>query len=950
MLYVSLFLLTQPPLSDRTLLLDPNIFNSLQNHIPFSDKENGFQVSNVGQFKTSARLWMSERIYNGWPMKWCIQPVGRKFKQVTSVPRQAKMIHYTNDSCPINDGYMNNYTKIITLEESIFDRYEFDTNKYLNCTNTFFKPIADRCALPECMTKNEYPEYYKITVLDDNGISQRIPFLFLNGDDFELIEHQLQHDFSPIEYPVFYETVLDMSNNILNFLPNITEQIKCFPSTAKIQSVINNLIEASTNDMILNSIESQVIQIDTTKCNGTRFQVAYVDTVTNTTIIDVEIDHPNITTYPFTPQSVGVYNVYCNGTYQNQTYTVFGSFTDRNSTLDRYEAEVLENVLKYIDINSTSLSTRETLILTERFVTNLNIINAMYNVSDSVRNKTTDPQTFSIFALGITTAAQRAARNGLAIYAQSPSAPPPPPAPLHPPSPMSPPSSPLPLPPPPSPHLPPPPMFPPPPVSPPQRPSPYPPTPPQLPPSPSPLPLPPPPLLPPPVSLQEQYTSSTGADLRPILAPVLNQGNCGNCYVIAALTVYEQLVFETIYNSQNTPVRNAQSIAYATICYGITCNSRTCFVNNPCGSNPRAGGFYGNNNGNGVWEQMQSSTDCPAMYYDSSFALFSSNNVNSESNKPGWRDYFQIQNPEYSIPLGTNHLSALTWTSLTRSYHRQYKEHWKASLLRGKILAVAMHASTIAIQARGPTTTPLDYRSCGESGGLDHAVVIVGFEDNANPPYWIVRNSWGADWGSEGYFYISQNQNACNLDYAYELNFDQRQIEVETSSPNLNVGLASPPDSPPIPPAPPPPISPISRLTRLTAKQAYMSSTSGLGSTYEAAKCIDDIIDAVEYCSTINEENPYITIELETVSLIEHVSIYKRNNDQNSLNPFEIRISENQFPTAQYTLCTKNPINYDYSKDFNIIRCSTAISGKFVTLFLSGTDRQLQITEVYVQN
>jgi C1A family cysteine protease len=33
-----------------------------------------------------------------------------------------------------------------------------------------------------------------------------------------------------------------------------------------------------------------------------------------------------------------------------------------------------------------------------------------------------------------------------------------------------------------------------------------------------------------------------------------------------------------------------------------------------------------------------------------------------------------------------------------------------------------------------------------------HAVAVVGFDDKKN--YFIVRNSWGTEWGDEGYFYI----------------------------------------------------------------------------------------------------------------------------------------------------------------------------------------------------
>jgi hypothetical protein len=54
----------------------------------------------------------------------------------------------------------------------------------------------------------------------------------------------------------------------------------------------------------------------------------------------------------------------------------------------------------------------------------------------------------------------------------------------------------------------------------------------------------------------------------------------------------------------------------------------------------------------------------------------------------------------------------------------------------------------------------------GECGGDDdcHAMGIVGFTSD----YWIVRNSWGSDWGDDGYVYLKRGPNAkCKIDGGY---------------------------------------------------------------------------------------------------------------------------------------------------------------------------------------
>jgi C1A family cysteine protease len=56
--------------------------------------------------------------------------------------------------------------------------------------------------------------------------------------------------------------------------------------------------------------------------------------------------------------------------------------------------------------------------------------------------------------------------------------------------------------------------------------------------------------------------------------------------------------------------------------------------------------------------------------------------------------------------------------------------------------------------------------SCGSHRfrNLDHCVQLVGFKsiDSSNG-YWIVKNSWTADWGEDGYIYLSYGFNTCGL-------------------------------------------------------------------------------------------------------------------------------------------------------------------------------------------
>uniref|UniRef100_A0A8R7UIB4 Peptidase C1A papain C-terminal domain-containing protein n=2 Tax=Triticum TaxID=4564 RepID=A0A8R7UIB4_TRIUA len=51
---------------------------------------------------------------------------------------------------------------------------------------------------------------------------------------------------------------------------------------------------------------------------------------------------------------------------------------------------------------------------------------------------------------------------------------------------------------------------------------------------------------------------------------------------------------------------------------------------------------------------------------------------------------------------------------------------------------------------------------CGTTpDDVNHAVLAVGYGVENGVPYWLIKNSWGADWGDNGYFKMEMGKNMC---------------------------------------------------------------------------------------------------------------------------------------------------------------------------------------------
>jgi len=84
--------------------------------------------------------------------------------------------------------------------------------------------------------------------------------------------------------------------------------------------------------------------------------------------------------------------------------------------------------------------------------------------------------------------------------------------------------------------------------------------------------------------------------------------------------------------------------------------------------------------------------------------------------------------------------------------------------------AVAQAPISVAIEADQPAfqfyTSGVFDAACGDM--LDHGVLAVGYNTLNNKKYWIVKNSWGQDWGNQGYIWMvrKDGEGQCGINMA----------------------------------------------------------------------------------------------------------------------------------------------------------------------------------------
>ena len=203
-----------------------------------------------------------------------------------------------------------------------------------------------------------------------------------------------------------------------------------------------------------------------------------------------------------------------------------------------------------------------------------------------------------------------------------------------------------------------------------------------------------------------QYELPEELDLRDKLQPIKNQGACGSCYTFAAVAALEYYAGQSISEQKLMDCTSSEN-----------------------------GPSFGCNGG---WSETL-------------FEYAMSYPVVSESEQP-----YTAANAACNQTCSGSLVRVERFATLEMEKDEDSEKRIPYMLNEFGPLVVAIDVGTteLLMSYNGDVFPGI---ACGSA--LDHAVTIVGY----TPDYWIVRNSWGTDWGADGYFYLERGVNACGV-------------------------------------------------------------------------------------------------------------------------------------------------------------------------------------------
>ena len=236
-----------------------------------------------------------------------------------------------------------------------------------------------------------------------------------------------------------------------------------------------------------------------------------------------------------------------------------------------------------------------------------------------------------------------------------------------------------------------------------------------------------------------------------------HQGNCGSCWDFAALGALESRI---MIEEQCSDLKPDLSEQYALSCLPDSANNygRGCY-----GGTPFKAYFY-------IMNETEEGNYYNGIIPESCFPYRASHDTPCEDKCQDWIDHL--------IPINYCEEFFLEFDYDTP----ENRAILKSIIYEDGPIAVALNVTQDFTDYWGLHHNPNDYYPDTDEpwgNSLNHIVVIVGWKDDPsieNGGYWIVKNSWGTNWGYDGFFNLEYGGLFIAMYYA-TANYDAESID-----------------------------------------------------------------------------------------------------------------------------------------------------------------------------
>jgi cathepsin L len=201
----------------------------------------------------------------------------------------------------------------------------------------------------------------------------------------------------------------------------------------------------------------------------------------------------------------------------------------------------------------------------------------------------------------------------------------------------------------------------------------------------------------------------------PVMSAVKDQGRCGSCWAFASTAVIESHV---AINTNKLFDLSPQQIA-------------------ACAPNPDHCGGAGN---------------CAGATAELAFDYVASSSGILEEFQYPYASYYGVEY-QCAVPTQSGSTPKAKIDGYVKLPENNYQALMNAVAIKGPI-AISVDASTWSSYKSGI------FNGCNQvNPDINHAVVLVGYGEDAGQKYWLVRNSWSASWGESGYIRLARFEN-----------------------------------------------------------------------------------------------------------------------------------------------------------------------------------------------